>query len=120
MKLKEIDLFPIDPKCPFCGCIDRNVVLNLQKDPEVNLLSCNGCYAVSASRIPSKELLQKYYQSYYAQNSQEITVDNTHKIADHIFSSTKQYINKKHLQILDFGGGRDVSLDCKELFIYRR
>jgi SAM-dependent methyltransferase len=110
MRLKESQLMPFDPACPFCLSIKRAVVNELQKDPVINLLLCRDCHAVSVSRMPTAETISSFYNSYYHEKSyygqeKKVTFDLTRKFARHLVGIASQYIDGQQLSILDFGGG---------------
>lgn len=117
--LAEADLIPIpeggSPSaawgavCPFCDSADRNAVWNLQKQPSVDLMECNRCSAISASRFPTDITLTKYYQGYYDPDvspveDSKITFDHPDRLAKHIVKRIP-ISNVGVFNILDFGGG---------------
>ena len=57
--------------CPFCGNKKLKRVFQLQENPDVFLLKCFECFAVSASRMPSQEALDSYYAGYYETNDKK-------------------------------------------------
>ena len=105
--------------CPFCGNKKLKRVFQLQENPDVFLLKCFECFAVSASRMPSQEALDSYYAGYYETNDKKVTMGNTGKFAYHIFKNTLPHLkDKKELDILDYGGGNgDISLNIANNFI---
>jgi 2-polyprenyl-3-methyl-5-hydroxy-6-metoxy-1,4-benzoquinol methylase len=105
MHLGENDLTSPMLECPFCGSKDRKNIIELQKNPIVNLLQCNRCFAISASRVPNNETLRKYYSNYYTTSHLNVTINNPNRLAGHIFKYINKCINKDHINILDFGGG---------------
>ncbi|MBK7056538.1 MAG: hypothetical protein IPH52_16115 [Leptospiraceae bacterium] len=80
-------------------------VFQLQENPDVFLLKCFECFAVSASRMPSQEALDSYYAGYYETNDKKVTMGNIDKFAFHIFKNSLDHLkNKKELNILDYEG----------------
>ncbi len=61
LHLDESNLEPPDSSCPFCSSTNRQQVYILQKSPEVLLLRCVVCHALSASRMPKDDALAEYY-----------------------------------------------------------
>jgi len=108
MHLNEQDLLPEKKVCIFCSGKNLQLVGKLQDSPEINLLMCSTCHAVSASRIPKKQILKKYYEKYYSDtdNHQMVTFDTPYKLSSHIYKVIYKHIeNMKMISILDFGGG---------------
>ena len=112
-QLTSPDVYSI---CPFCESINRELVWILQKNPEVSLIRCNSCYAVSASRMPSKEALSAYYDVYYksqdnTEKDTQVTFDNPDRLSKIIASfyaiSAKSKLPNR-VSILDFGGGDGI------------
>lgn len=107
LHLKEGQLLLPDKSCPFCLSGNRKAVAVLQKEPDVYLFVCKNCYAASASRMPTQEVLNKYYRDFYDNNREtKVTFDIPERLSSHILSYYN-YMNadKKIIQILDFGGG---------------
>jgi len=117
--LAETDLVPIPEDgspsavwgaaCSFCDGTDRNPVWNLQQGPDVDLMECNQCSAISASRFPSDVTLTKYYQGYYSPDvsptdESKITFDHPERLAKHILKNLPKN-SCEVFNILDFGGG---------------
>jgi SAM-dependent methyltransferase len=100
-----------DSTCPFCGSKDRVFLTSLQENPKVSLLKCLTCNAASASRIPTMETLDNYYQDYYmpplprAKIKAKVTFDNTQRFAHHLAQRLSKYTARGSISILDFGGG---------------
>ncbi|MGD9107083.1 MAG: methyltransferase domain-containing protein [Desulfobacterales bacterium] len=110
MKLDEGRLEQSDSECPFCRSKNRQKVYTLQENPEVFLLLCNECYAVSASRMPTDEALAEYYSKYYDSTTaktydSQITLDKPERLARNLVHLYNSYIPDKVVSILDFGGG---------------
>jgi hypothetical protein len=84
-QLQEQQLLAPVTACPFCAGTDREIVASLQKNPAVDLLLGAKCRAASASRMPTREALAEYYQGYYDDRDDKITVDTPNRIAAHIF-----------------------------------
>lgn len=117
--LAEADLVPIPEGgppgaawgavCPFCDGADRAPVWKLQQEPNVELMECNRCGAISASRFPTDATLTKYYQGYYSPDvspvdDSKITFDRPERLAKHILRNLPRS-NSGTFNILDFGGG---------------
>lgn len=122
--MHEQQLLPPVQSCPFCSSTDRKKVAALQQSPDVDLLLCANCHAASASRIPTSQALDDYYQSYYSDDVDEkVTVDTPDRIASHIFSYAQKMLGKRisarqGVGILDFGGGDAcISLSIAEKVI---
>ncbi len=97
-------------ECPFCSSLQRKEISILQKNPRVLLLKCLKCHAYSASRIPTQKALKDYYSNYYdspdASNSgYRVTVDDLNRFGSYLAGKLNQYLDKKYIKILDFGGG---------------
>ncbi|MHB0977133.1 MAG: class I SAM-dependent methyltransferase [Candidatus Aquicultorales bacterium] len=107
--LNEEQLTEIDETCPFCSSTDRREVFRIQEAPDIHLVGCSRCHAVSASRMPTESFLKEYYNSYYEGKGQEVTIDSTDKLANHIYESARASIevlrDVESFRILDFGGG---------------
>jgi len=70
------------------------------------LKQCQNCFAVSASRLPTKKTLDSYYNSYYQSNDEKLTFDDPKRFGKYLFDQTCKYLTKKEtLSILDYGGG---------------
>lgn len=106
--LPEQDLLAPDPSCPFCASTERTPIAVLQEEPEVVLLHCRGCHASSASRMPKLEALTRYYENYYGEKEEKITINTPTRIASHIYKHSKSvsgFSISPEISILDYGGG---------------
>lgn len=105
--LEEKELETQRKECPFCQGVRREAIGLIQENPTINLLSCKKCGAISASRMPQKEVLDKYYVNYYDHpGKNKITCDNPKQFIDHLEQDIDKEIFKKPIiNILDFGGG---------------
>lgn len=108
--LDEGELQPPDFTCLFCTSSLRHPVYTLQKTPEVLLLQCKACHAVSASRMPTDEALLEYYSVYYdSPESQasdgQITFDSPLRLARNLAGMYLRHQDETHGSILDVGGG---------------
>ena len=105
--LSEPDLCEEDIHCPICQSTNRINRTILQEAPEIYLKQCLNCFAVSASRLPTKKTLDLYYSSFYESNDTKITFDDPKRFGRHLFDQTHKYLTtgKKTLSILDYGGG---------------
>jgi 2-polyprenyl-3-methyl-5-hydroxy-6-metoxy-1,4-benzoquinol methylase len=109
-QLQEQQLLPPDKACPFCAGTDRKIVASLQQNPDVDLLLCAKCHAASASRMPTQQVLAEYYQGYYDDRDDKVTVDTPKRIAAHIFDLACKALGdrlsvRNGVRILDYGGG---------------
>ena len=114
--LNEEDLLPCEGYCVLCNSIKRFKIFELQKNPQIDLLECDECHIVSASRIPKEEVLGKVYsefyeRSYYGLNKEKVTMDNYIRLSKHIKKRIPISDSTEELYILDFGGG-DGSISC--------
>lgn len=108
--LDDKQLLSPNPECIFCGSEERLTICVMQKNPEVSLQKCVNCGAASASRLPTKEALDEYYEDYYrsscfAAHTQRITFDNAERFGRHLAYRLANYANASSMKILDFGGG---------------
>lgn len=106
-KLTQNEVGDISDVCPVCLSEDARTALSvLQKDPDVSLLKCSVCGAISASRMPTENALESYYGSYYADNSSKVTFHNIDRFANHIYKLIQENSALQgELRILDYGGG---------------
>jgi len=118
MYLEEKDLLEEGISCPFCGLNIRKPVAVLQENPLVKLLECGRCHAVSASRMPNAEVLQRYYDNYYNDNNTRVTISDPDRLASHIYRQTSMLLSRDSLSILDFGGGNGaISIKLAEKLV---
>jgi hypothetical protein len=109
MRVSRDDIFEARDRCPVCSSRDeRHVCLRIQDDPVVEMLVCEACGACSASHMPKKELLDRYYAQYYATLGDHVTFSDPDRFARHLCTVIKPQ-PAGLLRILDFGGG-DASL----------
>jgi SAM-dependent methyltransferase len=105
--LKDSELLPEVPFCVWCrfgGLRKRELVL--QRNPDVWLLKCPRCRAVSTSRVATQATLDAYYGSYYeASDRHHVTCGNPGRHARHICRYAETDSSATHISILDFGGG---------------
>jgi SAM-dependent methyltransferase len=93
----------------------------LQEDPEVWLLKCGRCAAASASHLPTKEALDRYYAHYYQANAaQRVTLQGLSRFSRRIVKRAFPYPPSAPLDVLDFGGGDgSLAASIAELLIER-
>ena len=108
--LNDNQLLLPDSACPFCGSDCRQTVFNLQDNPQISLLKCAVCNAVSSSRVPTDETLITYYNDYYeslpsSDSCERITHDDSKRFGIHLADRVNKYLDRPHLRILDYGGG---------------
>lgn len=82
----------------------------MQANPQVILLECEDCKAVTASRMPTQEALDRYYGSWYQEpihkeSGEEVTFDDSARFGRHLANLVSRYQDFKRFAILDFGGG---------------
>lgn len=110
LHLDEQDLTALDPACLFCNSTNRKSVFKLQKNPQVLLLECQDCHATSASRMPTKAALERYYGGYYDSSPAdppdgEVTIDDPSRLAHRLANTKHRFRRDTPISILDFGGG---------------
>jgi SAM-dependent methyltransferase len=102
------DMRPADDGCPICGSTaSRSGRLLIQRDPDVTLLQCGRCLGLSASHMPTRELLDSLYRSYYGHgNEAHVIFQRPARLARHIVASMNlAAIRSGDVRIIDFGGG---------------
>ncbi len=105
-KLAREDLLPPEERCPVCGARgSRALVQRLQDDPEVDLLRCDACGACSAARMPTPDLLERYYAGYYREGGEKATFHDVGLLARHVWRALDPAALGARLRVLDFGGG---------------
>lgn len=107
-RLPEQDLLVPNPSCPFCASTERSPLAVLQEEPEVVLLRCHVCHAMSASRMPRPKALEKYYSHYYDDKEKKITSDIPGQMALHIIRNARPSMGDlagRDIFLLDYGGG---------------
>jgi hypothetical protein len=80
----------------------------LQKDPDIELLSCPYCLGLSASQMPRREVLDAIYASYYDDHGGDagVIVQNPSRLARHIVAMSEPIVCRNgEFRIVDFGGG---------------
>jgi 2-polyprenyl-3-methyl-5-hydroxy-6-metoxy-1,4-benzoquinol methylase len=123
--LGENQLYPPEMACLFCGSQNRYPIYLLQKKPDIFLLKCENCKAASASRLPTKDTLDRYYRNYYSTpyfigKKEKVACDNVHEFSFNIAKKILKYIDKASaINILDFGGGDgSITLKIAEQLIF--
>jgi 2-polyprenyl-3-methyl-5-hydroxy-6-metoxy-1,4-benzoquinol methylase len=108
--LNAADLIDTTSSCPWCGWTDmRRPVLQIQTAPDVWLLECPKCAAVSASHAPTDDVLGRYYSKYYQPGREaKATFQGVARFSNHIRKTAFRQVANKPLTILDFGGGNGV------------
>jgi len=92
------------PWCRFSGTRER--VLTIQRNPDVWLLECPRCHAVSASRAATDATLDAYYASYYSESAtSRVTCGSPRHLARHICRYAKPVRRLARVSLLDYGGG---------------
>ncbi|MGI9275631.1 MAG: class I SAM-dependent methyltransferase [Endozoicomonas sp.] len=105
-----------DTGCPFCNSTSRKCVHTLQEKPVVKLLQCRDCHAVSASRMPSEQVLSEYYGGYYDSPNlksadSQVTFDKPESLARNIAEIYCRSGVEGCVTVMDFGGG-DGTIAC--------
>ena len=105
--LQEHELLPESQVCPWCKFAGiRARVLPLQESPDVWLLKCPACFAVSSSRVATEGAIDAYYASYYADTSvNRVTCGAPSRLGRHVSRHAKLPRNLPKIAVLDFGGG---------------
>lgn len=118
MYLNENELMENSGICPFCKSDKIEWAFTLQRSPDIHLMKCRRCYAVSASRMPIGNVLSDYYNIYYNDNDKGVTIGSPQKFAYHIKNRINFLSSRKTLNVLDFGSGSGaISLLLSEYFI---
>ncbi len=102
--------------CPVClAAAPRRPVGKIQESPEICLLACRACGAVSASHLPTAAFLDSYYKkrfsAHYARyggdTDTRVTFSAPARFARHISQiiPPSVFAAKERVRILDFGGG---------------
>jgi SAM-dependent methyltransferase len=102
--LAEHELLAPGKACPMCGSVSTTRLWAVQRDPDVVLVRCHGCRAVSVDRFPTPEALDEYYGSYYDDAPDDaVTTDDPSRLASRIASYV---VNRSGgVRLLDLGGG---------------
>jgi len=105
--LQEQELLAEYRHCPWCRFDGtRQRVLEIQRSPDVWLLECPRCHAVSASRPATDAALAAYYASYYAESAAiRVTCGNPRHHARHICRHARALRRLAMVNLLDYGGG---------------
>lgn len=109
MTLASADLLPRRSTCVVCGSSDLVRRLRVHAAPEVWFRRCRRCGVVSADRMPTEEVLTRYYRDYYSSSllgkrERCVTVDTVHRLARHIVDCATPP-GPARMSVLDFGGG---------------
>jgi SAM-dependent methyltransferase len=108
--LGEDDLLPLSAGCPWCGGSQRKSLVDLQSEPNVSLLECHSCHAVSESRMPTPAALAHYYGQYYDdaqydRSGEKVTIGDSLHMGRSLARWMQGRDSNGHLIVLDFGGG---------------
>jgi SAM-dependent methyltransferase len=105
--LQEQDLLPESRCCAWCQFEGlRSRLLAVQRNPDVWLLKCPQCRAVSTSRVATDAAIDTYYSSYYVEDlAKRVTCGNPQYHARHICRFAKPETQSPRINLLDFGGG---------------
>jgi 2-polyprenyl-3-methyl-5-hydroxy-6-metoxy-1,4-benzoquinol methylase len=106
MRVGSDDVYDASGTCPVCGSTEpRTAIFNVQSDPDIDMLKCLSCGALSASRMPKENVLNRYYSHYYSEASVAYTLNGPDRFARHILHFMPDIALDHDLRILDFGGG---------------
>ena len=105
--LQETELLDSSQYCPWCDFAGtRTRVLSLQQHPDVYLLECPRCHAVSSSSVATDTALVEYYRTYYSEDKDvRVTCGSSLRLAAHICRHASVSIGSNSISVLDFGGG---------------
>ena len=123
--LDESLLLPAVGSCPWCQSVQLQTLVLVQRSPDVRLLECVECHAISVSRMPSAAALDSYYASYYKTPQYEksgfkVTLGNPQRMAMHLSRALRKTGIPEHTRILDFGGGDGTVAIAIALELLRR
>ena len=105
MRVNREDVYEARDRCPVCLSQDeRHACLRIQNDPVIEMLFCKACEACSASHMPKRELLDRYYAQYYSKAGDHVAFSSPERFARHLSAVLKPQAASS-LRILDFGGG---------------
>jgi 2-polyprenyl-3-methyl-5-hydroxy-6-metoxy-1,4-benzoquinol methylase len=106
MHVERSDIYEAIDACPVCRSRQaRQAIFEIQEEPKIDMLLCTACDAASASYMPRRELLERYYAQYYKPNSDTYTFDNPQRFGRHLLGFMPGIEKVPSLRILDFGGG---------------
>ena len=95
--------------CPICASTaPRQSIFRVQDGPAIDMLQCEKCHGCSASQMPTKAVLDRYYDEYYVQSARRSTCPDPKRYARHITAHMPGLFAKNAVNILDFGGGDGV------------
>jgi SAM-dependent methyltransferase len=107
--LARSEIYPPETVCPICAHAGpRRSRRVLQKDPDIELLSCPRCFGLSASQMPKREVLDALYASYYSSHNgaEHVIFQDPARLAGHIIAMMAPLRNGAGpFRIMDFGGG---------------
>jgi SAM-dependent methyltransferase len=105
--LSETDIYAAEDECPICGFRGvRKRAAPIQRDPTIDLLHCPACQGLSASQMPTREYLDRFYDAYYEPDTdQKIATDGPIRRARRIRSWATAATSQPFRTIVDFGGG---------------
>jgi 2-polyprenyl-3-methyl-5-hydroxy-6-metoxy-1,4-benzoquinol methylase len=105
MRVNREDVYEARDRCPVCLSQDERLAcLRIQDDPVIEMLFCKACEACSASHMPKRELLDRYYAQYYSKAGDHVAFSSPERFARHLSAVLKPQAASP-LRILDFGGG---------------
>ena len=117
--LTEDELLAPQRVCPLCLADGpRTAVHRIQESPVVDLLACSRCRGASASRMPSDDVLDAYYATYYSGSDMRVTTPDTRRFATAISRWLAPRAGGRRARVLDFGGGDgSVGIAVAELLV---
>ena len=106
VRVNKDEIFDARDSCLVCRSRQpRKVVFTVQRDPDVEMLTCSSCGASSASQMPRPALLERYYRQYYEPGASQYTFIEPTRFARHLLAFMGGLAAASSLRILDFGGG---------------
>ncbi len=104
--LSETELIDSTQSCPICtSTVQRRAAFQIQSEPDVFLLKCEGCKGYSASRMPTTEYLESLYERYYNNKERGVTFSGDVRFAKHILRLIPRGGLDNLVRVCDFGSG---------------
>jgi hypothetical protein len=102
-RLAADELIDCTARCPIClSPAPRRAVLDIQVEPQIQLLECPACHGCSASYMPRPEVLSRLYRDYYGAADDKRTHVAVRRFARRIARHVEV---SGPVRIIDFGGG---------------
>ena len=91
MRVNREDVYEARDRCPVClSQNERHACLRIQDDPVIEMLFCKTCEACSASHMPKRELLDRYYAQYYSKAGDHVAFSSPERFARMLDAETAQ------------------------------